>query len=62
MQINNIQHVAIVKAYIPANNSITLNMNTFLDNRTLFIKLVAFHDVHSVLLVLFLSDIQTTLL
>ena len=51
MQINNIQHVAIVKAYIPANNSIILNMNTFLDNRTLFIKLVALHDVHSVLLV-----------
>ena len=29
-----------------------------LDNRTLFIKLVALHDVHSVLLVLFLSDIH----
>ena len=29
-----------------------------LDNRTLFIKLVALHDVHSVLLVLFWSDIH----
>ena len=28
-------------------------MNTFLDNRTLVIKLVALHDVHSVLLVFF---------
>ena len=58
MQINNIQHFNIVKAYIPANNIITLNMNTFLDNRSLFIKLVALHDVHSVPLVLFLSRIH----